>query len=69
MRQSYGKKSVHRDFLNLAKLYNRVDFSKEKYGQILRANPFDEVARSCFNLINIEEQTEILLEKESNKVI
>ena len=65
--QSYDKKNVHRDFLNLAKLHNRVDFSKEKYDQILRINPFDEVARSCFNLIDIEEQTEVLLGKELNK--
>ena len=64
--KSYKQKSVHKDFINLAKLHDRVDFAKEKYGEILKANPFDEVARSCFNLIQIEEDTEILLGKEAS---
>lgn len=65
--KSYYNKSVHKDFIRLAKTHDRVDFAKEKYGKILKSNPFDEVARSCFNLIEIEEQTEILLGQELDK--
>ena len=64
---SYNDKGVHKDFINASKAEDNVEFAKSKYSDILKNNPFDEVARSCFNLIEIEEQTKILLEQESEK--
>jgi hypothetical protein len=65
--KSYQDKKLHQNFIKLAQTHDRIDFAKKKYGEILKANPFDEVARSCFNLIEIKEQTEIMLSKELDK--
>ncbi len=64
---AYNNNLAHKKFIKMAKKFNNIEFAKQMYSQILKSNPFDEIARSKFNLISIEEETERMLLKENDK--
>lgn len=63
----YNKSESHKDFIDLSKRSEKVDFAKSKYEELLKANPFDEVARTALNKMEIEEQTELILAQKDDK--
>jgi len=64
---AYTNNLAHKKFIKMARSFNNIEYAKQMYSQILKSNPFDEIARSKFNLINIEEETERMLIKENDK--
>jgi len=65
--QDFSNTDKHNDFIQFAKKNDEVEYTKSVYGEILKANPYDEVARSYFNQIEISEETNLLLAKEEDK--
>lgn len=60
----YKNLNHHKSFIKHCEVEEETDFAKGKYSKILEANPFDEVASKCFNMICINEDTQAILSKE-----
>ena len=62
--KDYKNTENHKIFVKHCEASGEADFAKYKYSKILQANPFDEVASKCFNMICINEDTQAILNKE-----